>query len=133
MIVERYVAGQRLEFKRNPNYSFIDKEGRQLPYLDKMVIGIVPDQNTMIIKFLGDEIDLLDNRSVRGIDAALLKQREISGNFTMYNLGPDDGTMFLMFNLCQRKDPKTGKPYVDPIKQAMVQQRKIQMGHQSFS
>ncbi|CAN5516922.1 ABC transporter substrate-binding protein [soil metagenome] len=118
MIVDRYISGQRLEFKRNPNYSFIDKEGRQLPYLDKMVIGIVPDQNTMIIKFLGDEIDLLDNRSVRGIDAALLKQREESGNFTMYNLGPDDGTMFLMFNLCQRKDPKTGKPYVDPIKQA---------------
>ncbi len=125
MIVERYVAGQRLEFKRNPNYSFIDKEGRQLPYLDKMVIGIVPDQNTIIIKFLGDEIDLLDNRAVRGIDAALLKQREVTGNFTMYNLGPDDGTMFLMFNLCQRKDPKTGKPYVDPIKQAWFNNEKF--------
>ena len=125
MIVDRYIPGQRLEFKRNPNYSFIDKEGRQLPYLDKMVIGIVPDQNTMIIKFLGDEIDLLDVKSVRGIDAALLKQRETSGNFTMYNLGPDDGTMFLMFNLCQRKDPKTGKPYVDPIKQAWFNNEKF--------
>lgn len=125
MIVDRYIPGQRLEFKRNPNYSFIDKEGRQLPYLDKMIIGIVPDQNTMIIKFLGDEIDLLDVKSVRGIDAALLKQREASGNFTMYNLGPDDGTMFLMFNLCQRKDPKTGKPYVDPIKQAWFNNEKF--------
>jgi len=125
MIVERYIPGQRLEFKRNPNYSFIDKEGRQLPYLDKMVIGIVPDQNTMIIKFLGEEIDLLDTRSVRGIDAALMKQRESSGNFTMYNLGPDDGTMFLMFNLCQRKDPKTGKFYVDPIKQKWFNDEKF--------
>jgi len=125
MVVERYIPGQRLEFKRNPNYSFLDKEGRQLPYLDKMVIGIVPDQNTMIIKFLGEEIDLLDTRSVRGIDAALMKQRESSGNFTMYNLGPDDGTMFLMFNLCQRKDPKTGKYYVDAVKQRWFNSEKF--------
>jgi peptide/nickel transport system substrate-binding protein len=125
MIVERYIPGQRLEFRRNPHYSFIDKEGRQLPYLDKMIIGIVPDQNTMIIKFLGDEIDLLDTRSVRGIDAALLKQREASNNFTMYNLGPDDGTMFLMFNLCQRNDPKTGKPYVKKAQQEWFNNEKF--------
>ncbi len=36
----------------------------------------------------------------------------------MYNLGPNDGTLFLMFNLCRRKNPKTDKFYIDPIKQS---------------
>jgi peptide/nickel transport system substrate-binding protein len=36
----------------------------------------------------------------------------------MYNLGPDDGTLFLMFNQCRRKNPKTGKFYVDPLRQS---------------
>ncbi|HND05680.1 MAG TPA: ABC transporter substrate-binding protein, partial [Candidatus Obscuribacter sp.] len=53
----------------------------------------------------------------RGMDASVLKQKEKEGNFTLRNLGPDDGTVFLMFNMCRRKDPKTGKFYVDPVKQ----------------
>lgn len=117
MILERYIPAQRYEFKRNPYYSFIDKEGRQLPYLDKMVVGIVPDLKTVAIKFQGKELDFMDVRSITGANARQLKQRETLDDFTMHKLGPDDGTYFLMFNLCRRKDPKTGKPYVDPIKQ----------------
>lgn len=115
--LHRYVPGQRVELTRNPYYHFVDKNGQRLPYLDKFVIAIVPDQNTQILKFYGNEIDLLDIRAVRGFDAALMKQREASGHFTMYNLGPDDGTLFLMFNLNRRKDPKTKKFYVDVTKQ----------------
>jgi len=115
--VARYVPGQRVELVRNPMYGLVDRLGRRLPYLDRFVYAIVPDQNTQILKFYGGEIDLLDIRAVRGMDAALMKQREAAGNYRMYNLGPDDGTMFLMFNMCRRKNPKTGKPYVDPVKQ----------------
>jgi len=111
----RYVPGQRVELVRNPNYSFVDKAGQRLPYLEKFTETIVPDQNTEILKFYGNEIDFLDIRSVRGIDAAKMKSREESGKFKIYNLGPDDGTMFLMFNMCRRK--KDGKYIVDPIKQ----------------
>lgn len=115
--LSRYVPAQRIELLRNPYYAMVDKLGRRLPYLDKFIIAIVPDQNTQILKFYGNELDFLDIKTVRGFDAALMKQREKSGNFTMYNLGPDDGTVFLMFNMCRRKDPKTNKFYVNPIKQ----------------
>jgi peptide/nickel transport system substrate-binding protein len=115
--LERFVPGQRVEFVRNPYYAMVDKKGRPLPYLDRLTEAIVPDQNTEILKFYGDEIDLLDVRSVRGEDAAIMKEREAAGNYHMYNLGPDDGTLFLMFNMKRGKDPKTGKYYVDPIKQ----------------
>lgn len=116
-ILSEYVPGQRVEFKRNPYYHMVDKEGRRLPYLDKIVIAIVPDQGTMVMKFEGGEVDLLDVREVRGMDAARLRKQESEGNFTLRSLGPDDGTVFLMFNMAQRKNPATGKYYVDPIKQ----------------
>lgn len=123
--LERYVPGQRVELERNPNYHMVDKKGRRLPYLDKFILGIVPDQTTEILKFYGKEIDFLDVKHVRGFDAALMKQREGAGGFTMHNLGADDGTIFLMFNLCRRKDPKTGKAYVDPIKQKWFNNKKF--------
>ena len=114
--LKRYVAGQRVEMVRNSRYSMVDKDGRRLPYLDKFVEVIVPDQNTQILKFYGGELDFLDIKSVRGLDAALMKQREKTNNFTMYNLGPDDGTTFIMFNMNRRNNPETGKPYVNPMK-----------------
>ncbi|MBX9570126.1 MAG: ABC transporter substrate-binding protein [Candidatus Obscuribacterales bacterium] len=121
--VERYVPGQRIELERNPNYHMVDKRGRRLPYLDEFTYAICPDQTTEILKFYGREIDLLDIRHVRGFDAALMHQRADAEGFKMYNLGADDGTMFLMFNLCMRKDPKTGKSYVNPIKQKWFNNR----------
>jgi peptide/nickel transport system substrate-binding protein len=122
-ILERYVPGQRVELKRNPKYFMVDRNNQPLPYLSEFNIGIVPDQNTQTLKFYGGEIDMLDIRSVRGNEAAIMKTKEKSGNFTMYNLGPDEGTVFLLFNMARRQNPKTKKPYVDPIKQKWFNDR----------
>ncbi|MBU6452331.1 MAG: ABC transporter substrate-binding protein [Cyanobacteria bacterium REEB67] len=116
-ILERYVVGQRYELKRNPYFGMVDSKGQHLPYLDKVSVGIVPEQNTEIMKFLGGELDLLDVKSVRGQDANMLKHKEQQLNFTLYNLGPDDGTYFIILNLSRRKNPKSGKFFVDPVKQ----------------
>jgi peptide/nickel transport system substrate-binding protein len=115
--LHRYVPAQRIELVPNPHYSMVDKLGRRLPYLSKFVDLIVPDQNTQLLKFYAGDVDLLDAHTVRGQDAALVKQREKTDNFTMYNLGPADGTIFLLFNECRRKNPKTNKFYVEPLKQ----------------
>jgi peptide/nickel transport system substrate-binding protein len=117
-ILSRYVPGQRAELKRNPNYFIVDKNGTRLPYLDYFIDAVVPDQNTQILKFYGNELDMLDIRSVRGNDVYLMKQKQPQGNFFMYNMGPDDGTYFIVFNLNRRKDPKTGKPYINPVRSA---------------
>lgn len=120
----RYVPSQRVELVRNPNYHFVDAQQKQLPYLEKFVQAIVRDQSTQILKFYAGELDLLDIRSVKGSDVAEMKKKatEYSSrgpekSFTLRNLGPDDGTLFLMFNLCQRTNPDKKKPYVDPKKQ----------------
>lgn len=113
----RYVPSQRVELVRNPKYAVCDSNNVRLPYLDKFTVVIVPDQNAELVKFYGRELDMLDVRQVRGSDAALMKQREKTGNFKLYNLGPNDGRTFLMLNMNRRTNPKTKKPYVDPIKQ----------------
>jgi peptide/nickel transport system substrate-binding protein len=114
----RYVPSQRVELVRNPKYGMCDSKGERLPYLEKFTVVIVPDQNAELVKFYGRELDMMDIRQVRGSDAALMKQREKTGNFTMYNLGPNDGRTFIMLNMNRRINSKTKKPYVDPIKQA---------------
>ena len=40
-------------------YSFIDKKGNKLPYLDKYVVYIVGDLNNQVLKFEGGELDIL--------------------------------------------------------------------------
>ncbi|MBC7999953.1 MAG: hypothetical protein IAF58_18505, partial [Leptolyngbya sp.] len=56
----RYLPAQRVELERNNQYGMVDRKGTRLPYLNKFVIAIVPDQNTQILKFYGEELDFLD-------------------------------------------------------------------------
>ena len=113
-ILEEYVPAQRVVLKRNPNYYAIDENKNLLPYIDKYVILIVGDLNNEMLKFEAGELDVI---SVRGKDLSRFKEKEKNSDFTIYNLGPNTGTMFLAFNLNTRKN-KEGKYYVNPVKQA---------------
>lgn len=113
-VLKRYVAAQRVEFTATKNYYAATKDGKRLPYLSQLTYLIVPEPNTELLKFKAGEIDCI---AVRPPNVAELLPAQKSGNFTMYNLGPSDGTRFLMFNMNRRKNPK-GQPYVDPKKSA---------------
>lgn len=108
-----YVPAQRVKFVRNPNYYMVDKKGNKLPYLDKYVVYVVGDLNNEVLKFEANEIDIL---GARGNNVARFKEMEKNSDYKMYNLGPNTGTLFIAFNLNDRKN-KDGKYYVDPIKQ----------------
>lgn len=103
-MLDEYVPSQRVILKRNPNYWRLDKQGNRLPYLDNIVILIVPDQNSSILKFQAGETDYI---GIRGEDYAVLKPQEEKGNFTLYNTGPTFSTTFLVFN----QNPKALPPY----------------------
>jgi peptide/nickel transport system substrate-binding protein len=111
--LKNYVPAQRVEFVRNPNYYEIDRKGQKLPYLDNYTIFIVGDINNEILKFEGKEIDML---SVRGSNVARLREFEKNSDYKMYNLGPDTGTLFLSFNMNNRKN-SSGKYYLPQYKQ----------------
>lgn len=117
--LKEYVPAQRVVFERNPNYYMINKNNQKLPYLDKLVYLVVGDINNEVLKFEGGELDTI---GLQGANVARFKELEKHSNFKVYNLGPDTGTMFVSFNLNNRKD-KNGKYFVDLKKQRWFQDK----------
>ena len=117
--LKEYVPAQRVVFERNPNYYVINKDDKKLPYLEKIVYLIVGDINNQVLKFEGEELDEI---SLQGANVARFKEMEKHGDFTVYNIGPDTGTMYIAMNMNNRKNDK-GKYYVDPKKQVWFQDK----------
>jgi len=115
--LKEYVPAQRVVYERNPNYYIINRENKKLPYLDRLVYLIVGDLNNEVLKFEAKEIDTIN---LQGSKVARYKAMEPHSDFTMHNLGPDTGTMYLAMNLNNRKNDK-GEFYVKPEKQIWFQ------------
>jgi len=106
-----YRPGQRLVFERNPYYWRKDAQGKQLPYVDRLIWQIVESADTALVQFRSGGMDML---GIGPASFSLLKREEKRNNFTIYQGGPDSGTSFIGFNL--NKGSRNGKPLVDPIK-----------------
>ena len=117
--LKEYVPAQRAVFERNPDYYLINTDNKQLPYLDKLVYLIVGDVNNEVLKFEGGELDVI---GLQGANVARFKELEKHSDFTIYNIGPDTGTMYLSMNLNTRRNDK-GDFYVDPVKQMWFQDK----------
>ena len=117
--LKEYVPAQRVVFEKNKNYYIINKNNEKLPYLDKLVYLIVGDINNQVLKFEGGELDEI---SLQGANVARFKEMEKHSDFTVYNIGPDTGTMYISVNMNNRKDEK-GKYYVNPKKQKWFQNK----------
>ena len=117
--LKEYVPAQRVVFERNPDYYIINTRDEKLPYLDKLVYLIVGDVNNEVLKFEGGELDTI---GLQGANVARFKEQEKHSDFTIYNLGPDTGTMFLSINLNNRKNTD-GKYNVDLKKQRWFQDK----------
>ena len=65
-------------FDRNPRYWKKDAAGIQLPYLDQVVLEIVPDQNAELVRLQSGQIDMLQQQ-IRPEDIATLRPLERAG------------------------------------------------------
>lgn len=111
--LESYRPGERFVLVRNPLYWKKSLDGKNLPYLDRIVYLIVQNQDTAMLKFLDSEVDYI---GLRGFEYPMIKPAETKGRFTVYDSGPDFGSSFLVFNQNTSLNPKTQKPFVDPVK-----------------
>lgn len=118
-ILDEYIPAQRIVLKRNPNYYMINKNGNKLPYIDKYIFQIVQDQNTELLKFQSKESDIIN---LNGYYVSKYIDNEQNSDYKVYNLGPTSSTLFLCFNLNNRKNDK-GKFYVDEKKQKWFNDR----------
>jgi peptide/nickel transport system substrate-binding protein len=94
-IMTEYKPAQRILYVRNPHYWKVDTSGHRLPYIDRLVLTIVPDQNALRLQFQAGQTD---SYGVRPREYAEFKRGETSGHYTVYDGGPTFGTEFLTFN-----------------------------------
>jgi peptide/nickel transport system substrate-binding protein len=94
-----HVAGQRLVFARNPRYFRRDASGVQLPYLDRLTLVVVPDQNTEALRLEASESDLMSNGDIRPQDYATFRRLADQGRLRMLDVSVALDADFLSFNL----------------------------------
>ena len=97
-VLSSYLPGQRLVFARNPHYWRQDAQGRRLPYLDRLTLEIVPDQNAEMLRLESGQIDFTQTE-VRATDYASLRRAEAEGWVQLFALGVALDADFLFFNL----------------------------------
>jgi peptide/nickel transport system substrate-binding protein len=115
-VIDSYSPSQRLVLKRNPYYWRKDQEGKQLPYIDRIIWQFIENLDTQLLRFRSGDLDVMgDTRPLRSEYFSLLKREEERGNFQVLNGGPWSGVLYLTFNLSKAKD-QNGKPFVDPVK-----------------
>ena len=97
-VLTKYDPGQRLTFTRNPHYWRRDAAGRQLPYLDRLTLELVPDQNAELLRLQAGQVDLLQSE-LRAEDYLPLKREADAGRLRVIDVGASLDPCLLWFNL----------------------------------
>jgi peptide/nickel transport system substrate-binding protein len=92
----------------------VDSKGQRLPYLDNVIYEIVPDQNTMSLRFLNGQADLQE--WVRPEEVDHFQDEAKKGRFNLIDMGLSGEHDMIYFNQNPDSNPKTGQPLVDPVK-----------------
>jgi peptide/nickel transport system substrate-binding protein len=91
--LKQYVPGQRLILERNPYYWKRDEAGDPLPYLDRIEVAFVADQNGQLLRLLSHEVAAAAR--LRPEDVPRLEQTPF---LTVRDAGPGLEYNFLFFN-----------------------------------
>ncbi len=106
-VLSDHVPGERLVFTRNPHYWRTDARGVPLPYLDKLTVLIIPDQNTEALRLQAGDIDLMSNADIRPEDYATFRRASDDGRLRLIEGGTGLDPNLLWFNL---SPGRTGDP-----------------------
>ncbi len=98
-VLAEHVPGQRLVLNRNPHYWRRAPDGGPLPYLDRIVLQIVPDQNAEVLRLETGAVDLMTQADVRPDDYAALRRKGDEGRLALQDLGVSLDAPMLWFNL----------------------------------
>jgi peptide/nickel transport system substrate-binding protein len=101
-VLTEHVPGQRLVFARNAYYWRRDERGVQLPYLDRLTVHIIPDQNAEALRLESGAIDLMANADIQPADYSRFKQLSAAGRIQLLDGGLSLDPNVLWFNLKPR-------------------------------
>lgn len=97
-VLSEYLPGQRLVFNRNARYFRKAADGAQLPYLDRITVEIIPDQNAETLRLEAGQIDMMTSE-IAPEAYAPLKRAEDEGRVRLLDLGGSLNPDSLWFNL----------------------------------
>ena len=120
----QHVTNEKTVLVRNPYHYAFDQNKQRLPYLDELVLVVVPDQDAADLKFRSGGVDAVDD--VKPENYRWYEENQQKGNFTLYDVGASQGTHLMWFNLNKVQPPirgtkpthgkRLGEPFVDPVK-----------------
>lgn len=84
--LKEYAPGQRVVFDRNPHYWRTDANGVALPYLDRLTVEIVPDQNAELLRLQAGQIDMTSSEVAPEAYAPTRRAAD-EGRLKLFDLG----------------------------------------------
>jgi peptide/nickel transport system substrate-binding protein len=97
-VLTQYTPGQRLVFARNPRYFGKAPDGGALPYLDRIVMDVIPDQSAELLRLESGQLDMMADE-ISPDAYAPLKRAADEGRVTLLDLGVSRNANALWFNL----------------------------------
>ena len=97
-VLSAFEPGQRLVFARNPRYWRKDASGKSLPYLDRLTLEIVPEQDAETLRLQSGQSDLIATE-LRPADYAPLKRLADQRKITLPDVGDGYDADSLWINL----------------------------------
>jgi peptide/nickel transport system substrate-binding protein len=107
-VLREFIPGQRVVFDRNPRYWRKAADGTALPYLDRIVMEFVPEQNAELVRLQAGAVDLVQ-AELRPEDYVPVRRAEEAGTLTLVEQGvsPDaDALWFCLKPEIKAKDPR---------------------------
>jgi peptide/nickel transport system substrate-binding protein len=107
-VLREYVPGQRVVLDRNPRYWRTADDGASLPYLDRLILERVSDQNAELLRLQSGAIDLTHGE-LRPEDYVPVRRAEEEGRLTLVELGVSvdpDAFWFCLKPEAKRNDPR---------------------------
>ena len=107
-VLREVASGERLVLERNPRYWRTAADGERLPYLDRIVLEMVPEQNAELLRLTSGAADLTHSE-LRPEDYVEVRRTEEAGKIRLLDVGAAadaDAFWFCLKPEKKAKDPR---------------------------
>ncbi len=121
-VLREYTPGQRLVFDRNPNYWRTSSNGDRLPYLDRITIDFIPEQNAEMLRLDAGQLDVM-NEDLTPEAYGPMKQAARDGRVRLVDVGTAFQADSFWFNLkpgAYAGDPRAAWIQRDELRHAIA-------------
>lgn len=113
-LTDAYRAESKLlTAERNPFYFKVDSEGNQLPYIDKVTFETGSDVESLVLRVLQGQIDVLSRHVNTNDNVSVLTDGQSKGKYQFYKLTSTNANTFAMSLNQTNKDESKRKLFTD--------------------